>query len=108
MKITVRKVLTADATNILSGTELASIPDYGELEILVASSANDTLLTIFRPGGELLIFQRPVIQRTGGMPDALADTPYEMIVTAGEAPRVDVDIQTAGTVVAEITWESPD
>lgn len=104
--ILVRKVLTADETNILSGTELQSIPTDGNLEIYAASSQSDTNMTIFRPGGEVIIFNRPITQRTGGVVDTISDTPYELPVTAGESPRIDIDINTAASVAIEIQYRA--
>jgi len=107
--ITVRKVLTDDASNILSGTELQSIPEPGgTLEIYAASSQADTNITIFRPGGELLVYNRPITQRTGGVIEAMNDNPYEMEVSPGEAPQINIDMNTAATIMVEVTLTFPD
>lgn len=100
--ITVRKVITQDATDILNDTELKVMPFAGVLEIYAASSQNDTNITIFK-NDKMVVFSKPLIQREGGVPDAVSDTPYELDVLEGENIRIDIDINTGAIVVVEAT-----
>lgn len=97
MARTYQTVITADNTDVLQGTDLQSL-GRGILTILIASTQNDTVVTVTGPDSVLgrLI---NVILRTNGMPIVDQDVPYEMqILTDGAKVVVNVDIVTAATV----------
>lgn len=105
--ITVRKVLNSDASDILNDSELKVIPYPGTLEIYAASSQNDTNVTIFK-NDQIVVFSKPIQQRTGGVVDTIADTPFELQVSDGENVRIDIDINTAATCTVEANLRSYD
>jgi len=103
--IVVRKTFSTDISNALAGTELASMPDYGTLSIYCASTANDTNITIFQ-AGQMVVYNRPVQQRTGGTIDAMSDTPFELRVEPGQVVTIDIDVNTAAQGTLEVVFES--
>lgn len=97
MAITVNRVLTADDTDALANTDLANIPDEGQLDLFIASTQNDTVFTFTGPGIEPAARLIRVQQRTNGMPSLQDDVPYSVPVGPGHYV-VNVDIVTAATV----------
>jgi len=102
--IVVRRTFTNDIQNALAGTELASMPGAGKLTIYCASTASDTNITIFQ-AGQMVVYNRPVQQRTGGTIDAMSDTPYELTVEPGQVITIDIDVQTAAQGTLEVIFE---
>jgi hypothetical protein len=102
--IVVRKTFNQDIQNALAGTELASMPGPGKLTIYCASSASDTNITIFQ-AGQMVVYNRPVQQRTGGVIDAMSDTPYELNVEAGQVITIDIDVNTSANGTLEVIFE---
>jgi hypothetical protein len=64
--VTVPRVLTATNADVLAASPLEAAPDDGEFQVYMASTQNDTTLTV-RRGSEQLIDARAVPQRTNGM-----------------------------------------
>lgn len=97
--IIVTKTFTADNTDLLSGTDLANIPAFGQLDVYIASTQNDTILTITGPGVEPLLRLQTLLLRSNGMPLLSDDAPYSLPVSQGGKYILNLDIVTAATVV---------
>lgn len=96
--IVVQRILTADDTDALAATDLANIPSDGVLTILMASTQNDTTITITGPGQEPIVRTQRVILRTNGQPIISDDLEYSIPVVQGGHYFVNIDIVTAATV----------
>lgn len=96
--IIVSSTITADNTDVLSGTDLANIPSDGQLDIFLASTQNDTLYSITGPGNEPIARTQKMQLRTNGMPILSDDLPLTLLVTQGGHYIVNIDIVTAATV----------
>ena len=96
--ISVTRYITADNTDVLSGTDLAQIPDQGTLGLYIASTQADTVVTITGPGiepaGRLITVQL----RTNGQPNQSDDLGYLLPVVQGGKYVINVDVVTAATV----------
>ncbi len=103
--ITVQRVLTADDTDALAGTDLANIPDDGQLDVFIASTQNDSVFSLTGPGTEPVARLIRVMQRTNGMPSLQDDVPYSVPVTTGHYV-LNIDIVTAATVSFVATYRS--
>lgn len=101
-----RQFLTADNTDVLSGTDLANIPSDGQLDLFIASTQNDTQVTITGPGIEPAGRLIRVEQRTNGQPSTADSVPYSLPVTQGGHYVINVDIVTAATVGFEAVYRS--
>lgn len=95
--ITVTKTITATDTDVLSGSELASTPENGQIDIFAAASQNDWKMTIGGPGGETVIRDQKIQQRTNGMPSLIDDVPFSIPVGMGGKYTLSVTVATAGT-----------
>lgn len=100
MAIRVRQVLAADNTDVLNGTDLENIPGAGLLGLAVASTQADSLLTVTGRGFEVPIRAQAVPLRTNGQPTE-DDDPIGVFTPEGGKVIVDVNIQTAATVVVD-------
>lgn len=96
--IVVSATITADNTDVLSGTDLANIPGDGQLDIFAASTQNDTTMTITGPGNEPLIRSQKLQLRSNGMPILSDDLPYTLLVSQGGHYVINIDVVTAATV----------
>jgi len=96
--ISVNRFITADDTDALANTDLAQIPGSGLLVIYIASTQNDTQVTVtgpnIEPAGRLI----RVVQRTNGVPNMSDDEPFVLPVSQGGKYVLNVDIVTAATV----------
>lgn len=93
--ITVRKVINQDTQDILSDTELSTVPADGQIEIYGASSASDTLLMITK-GENIVVKNRPIKQSESGVIDTISDEPIVLDVLLGEKVSIDIDFNTLG------------
>jgi len=100
MPIQIRKVLTADDTDVLNGTDLENIPGPGILLIGAASTQNDTLMSITGRGFEVPFRQQALALRTNGQLTE-DDDPISVVTPQGGKVIVDINIVTAATVVVE-------
>lgn len=96
--IVVSSTITADNTDILSGTDLANIPGDGQLDIFIASTQNDTVYSITGPGNEPIARLQKAQLRTNGMPIMSDDLPLTLLVSQGGHYVINIDIVTAATV----------
>ena len=95
--ITVQRALTADDADALANTDLANLPDDGQLDVFIASTQSDTVFTLTGPGVEPVARLIRVMQRTNGMPSLQDDVPYSIPVSTGHYV-LNIDIVTAATV----------
>lgn len=95
--ITVSGRVTADNTNVLAGTDLATAPGNGVLTVFVSSTQADTIVSLSAPP---LIPARSINPqlRTNGVPQISDDIPYVMPVRAGSPITLSIDIVTGATV----------
>lgn len=101
--ITVLQTITADATDLLAGTQLDQIPEAGMFQIIAASTQADTLLSVTL-GGDVIISNQAVPLRTAGVPD-MSDDPAMVIASpGGSRPVIAVDIVTAATVMVQVQY----
>lgn len=105
--ITVTKFTTATAADVLASTDLANIPDEGQLDLFFASTANDSLVSIFGPENEPVIRGMAMEQRTNGQPDLQSGLQYSVPVTKGGHYTISVTIQTAGTIGVIAVFRRP-
>lgn len=96
--ITVTRVLTADDTDALASTDLANVPEDGQLDVFIGSTQNDTVFTLTGPGVEPVARLIRVQLRTNGQPSLQDDVPYSIPVMTGHYV-LNIDIVTAATVV---------
>lgn len=96
--IVVSSTITADNTDVLSGTDLANIPGDGQLDVYIASTQNDTVYSITGPGNEPIARLQKCQLRTNGMPVLSDDLPLTLLVSQGGHYIINVDIVTAATV----------
>lgn len=104
MLLEVRRVLTADNTDLLAGTVLDTIPSPGQIDIFAASTQNDTLLTIYDPKQQSPLLSQRVDQFADGMVRMSEQTPISLPIDQGGHPVIAVDIQTAATVQLKIIY----
>lgn len=102
--IIVSSTVTADNTDLLAATDLANIPRDGQLDIFIASTQNDTTLTITGPGVEAPIRTQKLQLRTNGMPLLSDDLPISIPVTQGAHYILNLDIVTAATANMIAIW----
>ncbi len=95
--IQVDGVVIADAANVLVGTDLASAPGPGVLEVYIASSQADTIVNISAPPNIPGRAIRPAL-RANGLPQLSDMSPYSVGLAGGEQITVAVDIVTGATV----------
>lgn len=95
--IQVTGTVTADNTNVLSGSDLQSAPGPGAVLLWIASSQADTIVTFTAPPRVALRNVRPHL-RTNGVPLVSDDSPVAVAVQGGEQIAVQVDVVTAATV----------
>ena len=102
--IVVRSFLTADNTDALSATDLASIPRDGILIVHAISTQNDTLFTITGPGIEPVIRTRALPLRANAEYRRNEDVPYIIPVQQAGRYVLNVDVVTAATVQIEAIY----
>jgi len=95
--IQVTGIVTADATNVLSGTDLQSAPSAGVVLLWIASTQADTRITFTCPPRVASRNITPHI-RTNGVPLCSDDSPVAVPVVGGEQIAVQVDVVTSATV----------
>ena len=95
--IIVRVFATADDTDVLGGTDLASIPSDGLLTIYGASTQNDTTITITGPGSEPVVRTRALPLRANAEVRLNEDPAMIVGVVQGGRYVVNVDVVTAAT-----------
>lgn len=96
--IIVQKTFTATNTDALSGTDLAQIPAFGQLDIFLASTQNDSTITITGPGNEPIVRGGQIVQRTNGMADSESDIPFSLVVSQGGKYVINLTVVTAATI----------
>ena len=96
--IVVSKTITADNSDILANTDFANIPANGQLDIFLASTQNDTVVTITGPANEPIIRGQTLQLRSNGMPLLSDDIPFSLLVTQGGHYVINIDIVTGATV----------
>jgi len=106
--IIVQRAITADNSDHLAGTDLANIPSDGQLDVYIASTQNDTTITITGPGQEPIVRASAVLLRTNGMPLLKDDYPISIPVFQGAHYVVNIDIVTAATVGVIYIYRSLD
>jgi len=104
MSITVTSVLTSDNTDVLSGTQLDQVPQGGLFAVILASTQNDTEVTI-QLGADTLVNARPVPLRANGVPDASNDPSYLVPSPGGVRPVINVNITTSAIVYCIVAFE---
>ena len=95
--IIVQVVGTADNPDVLSGTDLANIPEAGVLMIYAASTQQDTLITVTGPGSEPVTRNTPMLLRANADIRERDAASYQLPVSQGGRYVIDVNVQTAGT-----------
>lgn len=102
MSITVNVDLPTDNNDVLSGSLLDPVPGPGVLQIFLASSQRDGIMTVTGPGvtGS---FRIPPVLRTNGIPAVQDDVPT-VIATPGGKVIVQYDEVTAGDAFATIIF----
>lgn len=100
MAIQIRQVLTADNTDVLNGTDLENIPGPGLLLIGAASTQNDTIMNITGRGFEVPFREQALALRTNGQLTE-DDDAITVFTPQGGKVIVDINVQTAATVVVE-------
>ncbi len=103
--IIVEQVFTVDNTDVLANTDLANIPEAGGLSVLVASTQNDSLLTITGPGSEPVVRDQAIILRANAEIRMDEDPHYEVPVSQGGRYVIAVDVVTAATVRVRAIYE---
>lgn len=101
-QISVPFSISADNADVLSGTQLDPLPYDGELQIFIASSQADTLWSL-KLADDLVVDNRPVPQRTNGIPQQSDDPGYAQEVINGVKAKIVVDIVTGATVTGIAT-----
>lgn len=104
--IVVDRVLTADNTDVLAGTDLDSLPARGQLDVFAASTQQDTLITVSGPGIQAPVRAQAVVMRANAEIRQLEDPSYR--VRAAQAKGhyvVNVDMVTAATIRVRIIWQ---
>lgn len=89
--------VTADNANVLSGTDLATCPGPGILELYIASSQSDTNVTFSAPPMLPARAIQPVL-RANGTPLLSEMSPLSVELGGGEQIIINVDVVTAATV----------
>ncbi len=103
--IVVDVVLTADNTDVLSGSDLANIPALGGLSIFACSTQQDTLLTITGPGSEPVVRNIPMTMRANAEIRQDEDIKYMIPVSQGGRYVLGVDVVTSATVRIRAVYE---
>jgi hypothetical protein len=94
--IQVTGIVTADANNVLSGSDLQSAPSAGIILFWVASSQADTRITLTAPPNVASRNITPHL-RTNGVPLCSDDSPVALPCNGGEQIAINVDIVTGAT-----------
>lgn len=95
--IIVQKVITADDLDVLSNTDLANIPIGGVLMVYVASTQDDTELTITGPGQVPVARDIPVVLRANAEIRERDDASFQIVVSQGGRYFIAINIVTAAT-----------
>lgn len=104
--ITVNVDLPSDNNDVLSGTPLESVPGPGILQVYLASSQRDGILTVGGPavmGGGA--YRVPPVLRANGIPAVESDVPYVVAVGAGKV-MITYDEVTAGDAFMTAIYEA--
>ena len=100
--IEVKKVLDADNSDVLSGTQLDQISEAGLFEILCASTVADTTITVSMMD-EIIINNQPVALRANGEPLMSDDVPISIDVgDGGGRPIIAIDETTPATICVRV------
>jgi len=105
--IQVDGVVTADNANILAATDLQSAPGPGILEVYIASSQADTVVSISAPPNIPGRAIRPAL-RANGTPNLSDMSPFSLGLGGGEQITISVDIVTAGSCGYSVRFFSED
>lgn len=97
-QIVVETVLSADNADVLSGSDLESIPQNARIVVFASSTQQDTLISITGPNIVQLVDNQAVTMRANGEILQNEDVPYSF--TAQRAGRyiIAIDVVTAATV----------
>lgn len=95
--VTVDTTMTADNTDVLSGTQLDQPGVPGVYTIWAAAIAVDALVTVSL-GGRTLVNGGVVLQRANAEIRQNEDNNYQILSRTGGRPVINVDIITATTV----------
>jgi len=102
MPLTVNVDLPTDNNDVLSGTLLDPVPGAGVLQIYLASSQRDGVMSVVaREGGSA--FRIAPVLRTSGIPALESDTPT-ILQTEGGKVVIQYDEVTAGDAFATIIF----
>lgn len=86
----------ADNSDILAGTQLDQPGVAGVYTVWVASTVNDTLVTISL-GGEQITTGTPVVLRAGPEIRENEDPFFQMLSRTGGRPVININVQTAAS-----------
>ena len=92
------EVFAADDPDALDGTPLATFQPGTAAEVYIASTQNDTLVTISPPDAASEQDARPVVLRTNGMPLESDDPGFLIPMPDGGHLTININIVTAATV----------
>ena len=106
--IVVEVVGTADDTDLLTGSDLTSIPTFGVLAVYAASTQNDTDITITGPGGEPVVRGQPMVLRANAEIRQDEDPTYPMAATQGGHYVIAINVVTAATFRVRAIFLEPD
>lgn len=93
----------ADNSDILAGTQLDQPGVAGVYTVWVASTVNDTLLTISL-GGEQVTTGTPVVLRAGPEIRENEDPFFQMLSRTGGRPVININVQTAASFRVRIKF----
>lgn len=93
----------ADNSDILAGTQLDQPGVPGVYTVWVASTVNDTLVTISL-GGEQITTGTPVVLRAGPEIRENEDPFFQMLSRTGGRPVININVQTAASFRVRIKF----
>jgi len=103
--IQVVKTIAADNGDVLAGTDLENIPGSGQLDIFVASDADDDTITVTAPGQGTPIREQLIQEKSASLISLQDDLPIS-IPTIGGKYNVAINV-TSGTVIKIIAiWRT--
>ncbi len=94
----VEVVLTADNTDVLSGSDLESIPAGGVLTVFIASTQDDTGISITGPNIVAIVRDQVAVLRANAEIAQDRDIAYVMPVQNAGRYLISIDVVTAATV----------
>lgn len=101
--LTVEETITVDDADFLAGTLLDQPGVPGVYTIWLASTVGDTLISV-SVGGRTLVSSATAVLRANSEIRENEDTFYQVLVTTGGRPIINVNIQTAATVRVRVKF----